>query len=110
MMRRRTWMRTAAAYAAMAIVTGVFISVGPAAAGNATLNMVLVFDGLRPDSITAEDTPNLWRLRQEGVNFLNGHAVFPTVTRANATVIATGTYPGRNGIFGNQLYVREVDP
>src|SRR6266508_1762207 len=86
MMRRRTWMRTAAAYAAMAIVTGVFRSGCPAAAGNATLNMVLVFDGLRTDSITAEDTPNLWRLRQEGVNFLNGHAVFPTVTRANATV------------------------
>src|SRR4030095_8551037 len=55
-------------------------------------------------------TPNWWRLRQEGVNFLNGHAVFPTVTRANATAIATGTYPDRNGIFGNTLYVREVDP
>jgi hypothetical protein len=36
--------------------------------------------------------------------------VFPTVTRANATAIATGTYPDRNGIFGNTLYVREVNP
>jgi predicted AlkP superfamily pyrophosphatase or phosphodiesterase len=71
---------------------------------------VLVLDGLRPDAITAEETPHLWRLRQEGVNFANGHAVFPTVTRANATAIATGTYPDRNGIFGNTLYVREVDP
>src|SRR5262249_8022333 len=77
---------------------------------NATLNMVLVLDGLRPDSITAEETPNLWRLRQEGVNFLNGHSVFPTVTRANAAAIATGTYPNRNGMFGNQIYVRQVDP
>ena len=37
------------------------------------------------------------------MNFLNGHSVFPTVTRANATAIATGTYPSRNGIFGNTL-------
>ena len=83
---------------------------GPAFAGKATLNLVLVLDGLRPDSITAEETPNLWRLRQEGVNFLNGHSVFPTVTRANATAIGTGVYPDRNSIFGNTLYVRQVDP
>src|SRR3954464_6057728 len=89
-----------------ATITTIFAA-NSAVAGNATLNMVLVLDGLRPDSITAEETPNLWRLRQEGVNFLNGHSVFPTVTRANATAIATGTYPSRNGIFGNTLYVRE---
>ena len=81
-----------------------------AAAGDATLNIVMVIDGLRPDSITAEETPNLWRLRQDGVNFLNGHSVFPTVTRANATAMGTGTYPDRNGMFGNQLYVRAVNP
>jgi arylsulfatase A-like enzyme len=81
-----------------------------APAGNATLNIVMVLDGLRPDSITAEETPNLWRLRQDGVNFTNGHSVFPTVTRTNAAAIATGTYPDRNGMFGNTLYVREVDP
>ena len=87
------------------------ISIATAAlAGNATLNIVMVLDGLRPDSITAEETPNLWRLRQDGVNFANSHSVFPTVTRTNATAIATGTYPDRNGMFGNTLYVREVDP
>jgi predicted AlkP superfamily pyrophosphatase or phosphodiesterase len=83
---------------------------GHAVAGNAMLNLVLVLDGLRPDAITAQETPHLWRLRQEGVNFANGHAVFPTVTRANATAIATGVYPDRNGIFGNTLLVRAVDP
>jgi arylsulfatase A-like enzyme len=101
-------LRTAAGLAVALLAAGA--AFGPAIAGNATLNMVLVLDGLRPDSITAEETPNLWRLRQEGVNFVNGHSVFPTVTRANATAIATGTYPGRNGIFGNTLYVREVNP
>jgi predicted AlkP superfamily pyrophosphatase or phosphodiesterase len=101
-------LRTAAGVAAALLAAS--FAVGPALAGNATLNLVMVLDGLRPDSITADETPNLWRLRQEGVNFLNGHAVFPTVTRANATAIATGTYGGRNGIFGNSLYVRAVDP
>src|SRR5258708_37027315 len=95
---------------AIASVTATTLAVGSAMAGSATLNMVLVLDGLRPDSITPEETPNLWRLRQEGVNFINGHAVFPTVTRANATAIGTGTYPDRNGMLGNQIYVRAVDP
>jgi arylsulfatase A-like enzyme len=81
-----------------------------AQAGRATLNIVLVLDGLRPDAITPEETPTLWRLRREGVNFINSHSVFPTVTRVNATAIATGTHPGRNGIVGNTLYVRAVDP
>ena len=36
--------------------------------------------------------------------------MFPTVTRVNATAIATGTYPARNGILGNRIYVRAVDP
>src|SRR5262249_59316976 len=81
-----------------------------ASAGRAPLTLVLVLDGLRPDSITAEETPNLWRLRREGVDFPNSHAVFPTVTRVNATAIATGAYPVRNGIFGNRIYVRAFDP
>jgi len=107
-LHRQALLRTATGLAATLLATAVALA--PAFAGNATLNLVLVLDGLRPDSITADETPNLWRLRQEGVNFLNGHAVFPTVTRANATAIATGTYPDRNAIFGNSLYVRAVDP
>jgi arylsulfatase A-like enzyme len=78
-------------------------------AGRATLNIVVVLDGLRPDAITPEDTPNLWRLREEGVRFAASHSVFPTVTRVNATAIATGTLPGRNGVTGNSMYVRTVD-
>src|SRR5260370_26084354 len=82
----------------------------PGRAGRATLNIVLVLDGLRPDAITPAETPNLWRVRQEGVPFPNSHAVFPTVTRVNATAIGTGTLPGRNGVVGNSQYVRAVDP
>src|SRR5690554_110771 len=77
--------------------------------GEARLILVFVLDGLRPDSIDAIETPNLFRLRQEGVNYLNGHAVFPTVTRVNAAAIATGAYPCTNGIVSNAMYVPEVN-
>jgi arylsulfatase A-like enzyme len=72
--------------------------------------LVFVLDGLRPDSINPEDTPTLHRLRTEGVSFEASHAAFPTVTRVNATVLATGTHPGTNGILGNAMYVPGVDP
>ncbi len=73
------------------------------------LVLVFVVDGLRPDSITAEDAPTLFRLRAEGVDLVNSHAVFPTVTRVNAAAIATGTQPGTNGLVGNQMFVPAVD-
>ena len=72
--------------------------------------IVFVVDGLRPDAVTAENTPTLFRLKTEGVNFTNGHAVFPTVTRVNAAALGTGTQPGTNGILGNQMYVPAVEP
>jgi predicted AlkP superfamily pyrophosphatase or phosphodiesterase len=71
--------------------------------------IVFVVDGLRPDAINARDTPALFRLRAEGVDFTDGHAVFPTVTRVNAAALSTGTQPGTNGIVGNQMYVPAVD-
>jgi arylsulfatase A-like enzyme len=74
------------------------------------LIVVFVVDGLRPDSITVEDTPTLHRLRAEGVDFTSSHAVFPTVTRVNAATLATGTQPATHGIVGNQMYVPAVDP
>ena len=76
----------------------------------AALQMLFVIDGLRPDSITEAETPNLYRLRSEGVSFDNGHSVFPTVTRVNSTSLSTGMQPGRHGILGNQIYVPAVDP
>ncbi len=78
--------------------------------GKARLTLVMVLDGLRPDAINPTDTPNLYRLREEGVNYVNGHAVFPTVTRVNATAIGTGFYPSANGIVSNSMYVPEVNP
>jgi hypothetical protein len=76
---------------------------------SARLVIVFVVDGLRPDAITAADSPTLHRLRAEGVWYANSHAVFPTVTRVNAATLATGGQPGTHGIVGNQIYVPAVD-
>ena len=76
----------------------------------ASLQLVFVLDGLRPDSITEVETPNLYRLRKDGVSFENTHAVFPTVTRVNSSSLATGSYPARHGIMGNSIYIPAVDP
>jgi predicted AlkP superfamily pyrophosphatase or phosphodiesterase len=73
------------------------------------LVVVFVVDGLRPDAITADDTPTLFRLRAEGVEFTDSHAVFPTVTRVNAATLATGAQPGTHGIVGNQMYVPDIE-
>jgi predicted AlkP superfamily pyrophosphatase or phosphodiesterase len=76
----------------------------PGATPHPKLILLFVIDGLRPDSINEVDTPNLFRVRREGVEYLNSHSVFPTVTRVNAAAISTGSYPDRNGITSNTLY------
>ena len=70
--------------------------------------LIIVIDGLRPDYITAEVMPNLAALRDNGFWSENHHSVFPTVTRVNATSIATGSYPRTHGIMGNSMYVKHV--
>jgi len=80
------------------------------AAGKARHFVVMVWDGMRPDFISAELTPTLLALRSEGVWFANHHSVYPTSTEVNGTVLATGNYPQRNGITANKEYRREIDP
>ena len=70
--------------------------------------VVLIWDGLRPDFVRPDLTPNLCRLGDRGVVFSNHHAVFPSETRVNASSVATGCYPGTHGIVGNSLYIPEI--
>ncbi len=83
--------------------------VGAAIKSEAKLTIMLIVDGLRPDVVSHENTPNIYKLAEEGVRFENSHAVFPTVTRVNAAALATGAYPIVNGIVGNSMYAPEVD-
>jgi arylsulfatase A-like enzyme len=66
--------------------------------------IIFVADGLRYGSITAENAPNLWKLKSQGVDFTNSHSLFPTITTVNASAIATGHYIGDTGDFGNTLW------
>jgi arylsulfatase A-like enzyme len=66
--------------------------------------IVFVWDGLRADDLTAEITPNYLALARSGVVFADHHAVYPTFTMMNSASIATGTYPGVHGFYGNVVY------
>lgn len=69
-------------------------------------NVILfVTDGLRSVMVDKDTAPALTELRDRGVNFHNSHSMFPTVTTANASAMATGHYLGDTGNFGNSIYV-----
>jgi hypothetical protein len=71
--------------------------------------LIIVFDGLRPDYITADQMPHLFAFREQGSHGSAHHSVFPTVTRVNASSYVTGSYPHRHGLMGNSVYFPEVD-
>jgi arylsulfatase A-like enzyme len=80
------------------------------AVGRAKYFVLIVWDGMRPDFVSAELTPTLLALRASGVWFANHHSVYPTSTEVNGTVLATGVFPQRSGIIANKEYRREIDP
>src|SRR5215470_17855074 len=93
-------LRTALAALTLALTTGV------AGAQTPRHNVILFIpDGLRALKVTPETAPTMAALRDQGVNFKDPHAIFPTFTTANASAFATGHYPGDTGDFSNTIYV-----
>jgi predicted AlkP superfamily pyrophosphatase or phosphodiesterase len=72
--------------------------------------VVVVWDGMRPDFVSEQNTPALWKLAQSGVTFRNHHSVYPSATIVNGTAINTGVYPNRSGILANHDYLPEINP
>src|SRR5215471_16913225 len=66
--------------------------------------IVFVWDGLRADELTPDIAPNYFALARSGAVFADHHAVYPTFTMMNSASIATGTYPGAHGFYGNVVY------
>src|SRR5216117_3403529 len=66
--------------------------------------IIFVWDGLRADDVTPENMPNYFALARSGTVFADHHAVYPTFTMMNSASIATGTYPGMHGFYGNVVY------
>ena len=72
--------------------------------------VVVVWDGMRPDFVTEQNTPTLWKLEHEGTMFRNHHPVYPSATMVNGTAMVTGVYPSRSGIIANHVYRPDIDP
>jgi arylsulfatase A-like enzyme len=72
--------------------------------------VVVVWDGMRPDFVSEQNTPTLWKLAREGVTFRNHHSVYPSATNVNGTAMVTGVYPGKSGILANYVYRADIDP
>jgi Type I phosphodiesterase / nucleotide pyrophosphatase len=66
--------------------------------------VIFVADGLRSRIVDAHTAPGLQAVREQGVDFVNSHSLFPTITTPNASAIATGHRLGDTGDFGNVLY------
>src|SRR5260370_2328265 len=73
--------------------------------GAARLVILMVWDGLRPDSVTKANTPNLYALAHQGVYFADHHAMYPSLTMVNAATMATDGPPSATGIFANNMYL-----
>jgi len=68
-------------------------------------NLILfVPDGLRALAVTPDSAPAMAAVRDQGVNFVNPHSLFPTFTMANASGMATGHFLGDTGIFSNTIF------
>lgn len=72
--------------------------------------VVVVWDGMRPDSVAEKNTPALWNLAREGVTFRNHHAAYLSATVVNSAAIATGCYPSGSGVFANYVFRPEINP
>ena len=72
--------------------------------------VVVVWDGMRPDFVSPETTPNLSRLATEGVSFAHHHPVYLSSTEVNGTAIATGAYPAHSSIIANNDFRPAIDP
>lgn len=82
----------------------------PDRAAPTSRQLLIVLDGLRPDYVTPQLMPALHALGQRGVVMTRHHAVYPTVTRVNASSISTGAYPEVHGLMGNSVFFPSVEP
>ncbi len=94
--------------AAILLVTAILPARSQQQSADSLHTLIVFFDGLRPDYITAGGMPHLYQFKQRAAIGKQHHSVFPTVTRVNATSYATGAYPGTHGLLGNSVFFPEV--
>lgn len=104
---RRNFLRvTTAGGAAVVLSTAAGVA---GAAGRSAPDLrvyVLVVDGLRPDEIDPDTTPNLYALRAEGTDFPQARSLPVMETLPNHVMMMTGVRPERSGVSANKVYDR----
>src|SRR6266704_3862281 len=80
------------------------------ATGKAQHVVVIVWDGMRPDFVSEQNSPTLYHLSRQGVTFMQHHSVYLSATEVNGIAISTGAYPAHHGIIANSEYRPEIDP
>ncbi|MFD2053693.1 alkaline phosphatase family protein [Mesorhizobium calcicola] len=68
------------------------------------------FDGLRPDLVSPQLTPNICRLQSLGVTLSEHRTVYPSETRSAFPSLVTGATTDRHGMVGNKYIDRSVAP
>ncbi|PZV37060.1 alkaline phosphatase family protein [Mesorhizobium kowhaii] len=72
--------------------------------------LIVSFDGLRPDLVAPDLTPNLCRLQAQGITLSNHRTVYPSETRSAFPSLVTGSTTSRHGMVGNIYVDRSVTP
>jgi phosphonoacetate hydrolase len=70
--------------------------------------VICIFDGLRPDRVREDLTPNLWNFANQGVWYRECRSVFPSMTRVAGCSLATGSKPHTHGVVDNVFYLPPV--
>ncbi|MEQ9124354.1 MAG: alkaline phosphatase family protein [Alphaproteobacteria bacterium] len=66
--------------------------------------ILIGFDALRPELVTAANTPNLDAWMTRAARFPNARSVFPSETKVAMASIATGSWPAAHGIVANAYF------
>jgi arylsulfatase A-like enzyme len=67
--------------------------------------IVVVLDGLRPDTITLHGLENVLRLARNGASTFEGTTVNPSVTAAAMASLLTGADPQRHGLRSDKFHM-----
>jgi len=65
--------------------------------------VLVILDGFRADQAFGAEWPHLSALGMAGTRFRAHRAIFPSATRASAASVATGCFPAKHGLHGNQM-------
>src|SRR6185503_9034672 len=97
------FLRVALAMALLATAAGCATTEPPRSRSSAATSktghrvIIFVWDGMRPDSISDNETPHLAALAKRGTYFADNHSSYPTFTMMNAAGFATGAFSGKSG-------------